>query len=166
MAFRLQPLYQSTKECAPVQKKIIIPLCILLTLTAILCIYFKPLSFSIEANDSLDLSMFLNEYTIQNGEPDIRTTEFQHLTTGQKSAVNAVLKKYPYKRTIATLFSDGSISGTGKKLLTIYVFSEPPADTPLIIASSGKVIVRNKTYALKNAENLIAEIEQIMAQAQ
>lgn len=122
--------------------------------------YFKPLSFSDVANVNSKISMILNEYVITNGTPDIDVVEYKDITEAQKSAIFTVFEKYTYRRTFGTLFSNGSISGTGSKMLSIYMFGD---DSDVIfVTSSEKIVINGKNYSMENAEQFIAQIVEIM----
>lgn len=126
--------------------------------------YFKPLSLSNTASQNSKISMILNEYVIRNGEPDIEVVEYRDITTEQKSAFLALLEKYTYKRTLGTLFSNGTISGIGNKMLSIYMFGENTSGGGIFVTSSGKIVVNAKNYRMENSEQFIEQIIEIMEQ--
>ena len=137
----------------------IIALAIVLLLGII--IYFKPLSFSNIVSDNSEISMILNEYGIRNGKPDIDVVEYKDITVEQKSAILAVLDECTYKKTLDTLFSNGSMSGMGNKMLSIYVFNES-SDSHVLVISSKEIVINGKNYRMKNAGLLIEQIIAIM----
>ena len=132
----------------------------------LICIiaYFKPLSLSNTASQNSKISMILNEYVIRNGEPDIEVVEYRDITTEQKSAILALLEKYTYKRTLGTLFSNGTTSGIGNKMLSIYMFGENTSGGGIFVTSSGKIVVNAKNYRMENSEQFIEQIIEIMEQ--
>jgi len=145
------------------KKKTTYLLVIVIVLLICIIAYFKPLSFSNAASENSKITMILNEYVIRNGEPDIDVAEYQDITTEQKSALLTVLEKYSYKRTFGTLFSNGSMSGIGNKMLSIYVFDDN--SDIIFVTSSGQIVVNGKNYSMKNAEQLIEQIIDIVEQA-
>ena len=136
----------------------------LLTLIIILLIctiiYFRPLSLSSLVTEDSLINMISSEYVLKNGEPDIDTVEYKDITAEQKNVLLPILEKYAYRRTFGTLFSNGSMSGTGNKMLTIYVF-DTNSDS-IFVTSVGKIVVNNKNYRMENAEQFIEQIMEIM----
>ena len=133
-----------------------------LVIILLICIiiYFKPLSLSnLVSEDSL-INMIFSEYVINNGEPDIEVVEYEDITAEQKNALLPILEKYTYRRTLGTLFSNGSMSGTGNKTLSIYVFDND--SNSIFISSVGKIVVNNKNYRMENTEQFIEQIMAIM----
>ena len=133
-----------------------------LVIILLICIiiYFKPLSLSnLVSEDSL-INMIFSEYVINNGEPDIEVVEYEDITAEQKNALLPILEKYTYRRTLGTLFSNGSMSGTGNKTLSIYVFDNN--SNSIFISSVGKIVVNNKNYRMENTEQFIEQIMAIM----
>ena len=100
-----------------------------------------------------------------NGEAYIDSVDYQDITTEQKSAILILLEKYTYKRTLGTLFSDGSISELGDKTLYIYVYDDVSLVGSIFVSSSGRIAVNEKNYHMENAEQFIEQIIEIMGQA-
>ena len=136
---------------------------IVLFVVLLLCViaYFKPLSFSNIVNSNSGISIILNEYRIKNGEPDIDVIEYIDITIEQKSAILAVLDECTYRRTLSTPFSNGTMTGMGTKMLSIYVLNDSPYSHVLVI-SSKEIVINGKNYGMKNAEQLIEQIITIM----
>lgn len=132
----------------------------------LICIiaYFKPLSLSNDISENGQISMILNEYVIRNGEPDIDVVEYKDITAEQKNAILTLLEKYTYRRTFGTLFSNGTMSGIGNKMLSIYVFGDNTSGGSIFVTSSGKILVNGKNYRMENAEQFIEQIIEIMEQ--
>ena len=145
------------------KKKTIYTIGIVIVLLVSIVVYCKPLSLSDAANEDNQIIMILNEYGVRNGEPYLDSTEYKDLTMEQNRSVLTVLEKYPYRRTIGTPFSDGSISGLGTQMLSIYVFDMTASIDSIFVTSSGKIAVNGKNYTMKNAEQFIAEIVEIVA---
>lgn len=102
---------------------------------------------------------------VRNGEAYIDSVDYQDITTEQKSAILILLEKYTYKRTLGTLFSDGSISELGDKTLYIYVYDDVSLVGSIFVSSSGRIAVNEKNYHMENAEQFIEQIIEIMGQA-
>ncbi len=125
-----------------------------------LAIYFRPLHFSVPDEIS-QISIVLNEYSVSDGKPVIDSAEYPAKGTEQISAIRALLEKTTYRRTTGTLFSDGSMSDVGNRTLAIYIYDGDSLADSILASSSGKIAVQNKTYYMKNSEQLIAQIIEI-----
>ena len=125
-----------------------------------LAIYFRPLHFSIP--DEIDqISIVLNEYAVRDGKPTIDSAEYPVTSPKQRRAIRALLEKTAYRRTTGTLFSDGSMSDVGNRTLAIYIYDGDSLSDSIFVSSSGKIAVQNKTYYMKNSEQLIEQIIEI-----
>ena len=88
-------------------------------------------------------------------------TDYQDITDKQKSDILSLLKNYSYRRTWGALFSDGSMSGLGDKLLYIFVYDENTLIDTISISSTGEIAVDDKTYKIENAAHLMEELVEI-----
>ena len=125
-----------------------------------LAIYFRPLHFSVP-DESSQIAIVLNEYAVSDGKPVIDSAEYQATASEQISAIRALLEKTTYRRTTGTLFSDGSMSDVGNRTLAIYIYDGDSLSDSILASSSGKIAVQNKTYCMKNSEQLIEQIIEI-----
>ncbi len=125
-----------------------------------LAIYFRPLHFSVP-DESSQISIVLNEYSVSDGKPTIDSAEYPVTSPEQRRAIRALLEKTAYRRTAGTLFSDGSMSDMGDRTLAIYIYDGDSLADSILASSSGKIAVQNKTYCMKNSEQLIAQIIEI-----
>lgn len=125
-----------------------------------LAIYFRPLHFSVP-DESSQIAIVLNEYAVSDGKPVIDSAEYQATASEQISAIRALLEKTTYRRTTGTLFSDGSMSDVGNRTLAIYIYDGDSLADSILASSSGKIAVQNKTYCMKNSEQLIEQIIEI-----
>ena len=141
------------------RKSIILVLIAVLLLIG-LAIYFRPLHFSVPDEIS-QISIVLNEYVVSNGKPTIDSAEYPVTGSEQKSSIRALLEKTTYRRTTGTLFSDGSMSDVGNRTLAIYIYDGDSLADSILASSSGKIAVQNKTYCMKNSEQLIEQIIEI-----
>lgn len=125
-----------------------------------LAIYFRPLHFSVP-DESSQIAIVLNEYAVSDGKPTIDSAEYPVTSPEQRRAIRALLEKTTYRRTTGTLFSDGSMSDVGNRTLAIYIYDGDSLADSILASSSGKIAVQNKTYYMKNSEQLIAQIIEI-----
>lgn len=137
-----------------------------LVIVLLICIiaYFKPLSFSNAVNEHSQISVIRNTYGIKNGKPDIDVVEYKDITAEQKSAFLTLLEKYTYRRTLGTLFSNGTMTGMGTEILTIHIFDDLLGSNVFVI-SAKEIVVNGKNYRMKNAEEFLAQIIALMEQA-
>ena len=147
------------------KKKTIYLVVIVIVLLICIIAFFKPLSLSDIARENNQIKMVLSELGVRNGEAYIDSVDYQDITTEQKSAILILLEKYTYRRTVDTLFSDGSISGLGDKTLSIYVYDDVSLVGSIFVSSSGRIAVNEKSYSMENAEQFIEQIIEIMGQA-
>lgn len=141
------------------RKSIILVLIAVLLLIG-LAIYFRPLHFSVP-DESSQISIVLNEYSVSDGKPVIDSAEYQATASEQRRAIRALLAETAYRRTAGTLFSDGSMSDVGNRTLAIYIYDGDSLADSILASSSGKIAVQNKTYCMKNSEQLIEQIIEI-----
>ena len=125
-----------------------------------LAIYFRPLHFSVP-DESSQIAIVLNEYAVSDGKPTIDSAEYPVTSPEQRRAIRALLEKTAYRRTAGTPFSDGSMSDVGNRTLAIYIYDGDSLSDSILASSSGKIAVQNKTYCMKNSEQLIAQIIEI-----
>lgn len=144
------------------RKSIILVLIAVLLLIG-LAIYFRPLHFSVPDEIS-QIAIVLNEYAVSDGKPTIDSAEYPVTSPEQRRAIRALLEKTTYRRTTGTLFSDGSMSDVGNRTLAIYIYDGDSLADSILASSSGKIAVQNKTYYMKNSEQLIAQIIEIAKQ--
>lgn len=142
------------------ERKSIILVLIAVLLLIGLAIYFRPLHFSVPDEIS-QISIVLNEYAVSGGEPTIDSAEYPATSPEQRRAIRALLEKTAYRRTAGTPFSDGSMSDVGNRTLAIYIYDGDSLADSIFVSSSGKIAVQNKTYYMKNSEQLIEQIIEI-----
>lgn len=145
------------------KKKTICLLGLVIVLLICMIAYFKPLSFSNMVSQHSQISMILNVYGIKDGQPDIDVVEYKDITAEQKSAFLTLLEKYTYRRTLGTLFSNGTMAGIGTRMLTVHVFDETLGSNVFVI-SAKEIVVNGKNYRLKNAEEFLTQIIALMEQ--
>lgn len=130
----------------------------------VICViaYFKPLSFSDMVDNDNQIKMTMQDFSIKNGEANIESDEYTNLTAEQKDGILKVLAQFRYRRTFKTLFSDGSMSDLGDKMLSIYIYENDLTFNTVVASSSGKIAVNNKVYSMKDAEDFIEHIIDIV----
>lgn len=146
------------------KKKSIYLVLIVIVLLVSMISFLKPLSLSDIANENNQMKMILSELGVRNGEAYIDSVDYQAITAEQKRGILNLLEKYTYRRTFSTLFSDGSMSGIGDEMLYIYVYDDVSLIGSIFVSSSGRIAVNEKNYSMKNAEQFIEQIIEIMEQ--
>ena len=130
----------------------------------VICViaYFKPLSFSDVADNDNQIKMTVQDFSINNGEANIDSDEYTNLTAEQKDDILKVLDQFRYRRNFKTFFSDGSMSDLGDKMVSIYIYENDITFNTVVASSSGKIAVNNKVYSMKDAEDFIEHIIDIV----
>ena len=108
------------------------------------------------------MKMIYSQIGVENGEAYIDSVNYQDITIDQKNAILSLLDKYTYRRTVGTLFSNGSTSDLGNKTLSIYVYDDDLLINSVFATSSGKVVINEKTYNMEDAERFIEQMIEIM----
>jgi len=127
------------------------------TVMVLLCaaLYFGPISLSNVADGDAQMQLVLSEFGIENGEPDIDSVAYNDITPEESGEILTALEQYTYGRTVKTLFSDGTVKGD--KILYLHFDGDSVA-----VTSAGEIAVRGKTYRMKNAEEFIERIIEIL----
>lgn len=146
------------------KKKAIYFIVIAIVLLICIIVYFKPLSLLNTVSESSEISIMLTGYVTGNGEQGYDTVEYKDIAAEQKSAILTLLENYSYRRTIGTPFSNGSMSGLGNKMLSIYMFGDNISSGEIFVTSSGEIRVNAKNYYMENAEQFIEQIIEIVEQ--
>ena len=123
---------------------------------------FQALSLSDVAEADNQMKMIYSQIGVENGEAYIDSVNYQDITIDQKNAILSLLDKYTYRRTVGTLFSNGSTSDLGNKTLSIYVYDDDLLINSVFATSSGKVVINEKTYNMEDAERFIEQMIEIM----
>ena len=142
------------------KKKLLYVIGIAIVLLIITIVYFKPLPLSGLASDSNQVAMVWNEIGVKDGTAYMDCVEYQSLTSDQNRAILSLLDKYTYQRTLGTIFSDGSMPGY--YVLNIYLSNEISMNNYIFVSSSGEILVHGETYHIKNAEQFIEQILEIV----
>ena len=137
------------------KRKVIFLTVIVIALLTRGVLYFKPLSLSDLAGESDQINLLYCELGVRNGEAYVDPVDYQDITPEQTRAILALLGEHPYRRTVGTLFSkNGVISGLGDKTLSLYVYDDGSLinEVSLTSSESGKIVVNEKVYHMKTAE--------------
>lgn len=78
--------------------------------------YFRPLPLSNLANDSIQILATEIEYVVKDDMAYHNVTNYTEISDVQKNEIQALFENYSYKRTLGTLFSDGSLDGFFNKV--------------------------------------------------
>ena len=124
-------------------------------------VYFRPLAFTDIVTEQQDVCMILSIFSIQNGEPDIEMVEYQDITAEEKRDILAVMEQHSYRRTVGTLFSDGTIEDLGERMLTIHVMEGEASDS-IVVTDSGKIAVNDKVYRMKDADEMMEKLLEVV----
>ena len=144
------------------KKKMLCPIVIVIVFLICCIIYFKPLSLSDVAGANNQIKMVYSQPGVKNGEAYIDSVDYQDITKEQKNAILSLLDKYTYRRTVGTLFSNGSTSDLGNKTLSVYVYDDDSLINSVFATSSGKVVINEKAYNMEDAEQFIEQMIEIM----
>lgn len=142
-------------------KKILIILLIIMLLIFSM-IYFRPLSLLEKVNESNQIRIVMTEFVYKGGNPGINSTQYAPLSSEQNQEFLAILKKYPYRRTILTPFSDGSMPNGGNQLLNLFLYENTEDVGIIFISSQGKISIDSKNYRIKNSDVLIQEVVEFL----
>ena len=142
------------------KKKLLYAIGIAIVLLIIIIAYFKPLSLSGLASDSNQVAMVWNEIGVKEGTTYMDCVEYQSLTSDQNRAILSLLDKYTYQRTLGTIFSDGSMPGY--YVLNIYLSNEISMNNYIFVSSSGEILVDGKTYHMKNVNQFVEQVLEIV----
>lgn len=145
------------------KKKIICFAAVFAILLIGLIIYIVPKPLSNRFGESNQITAItIQEFSIRDGEPFIDSITYSDITEEQKNGIFALCNQYSYSRTFHTLFSDGSMSGLGDKLIHIYINGNDPTVNQITLSSTGEIGIGNKTYKMRQAEQFIEKMTKIL----
>lgn len=136
----------------------VIFVCILISFT----VYFMPVKLSECLDDGSQINIQVDTFDIKDGEPIIDQETYSDITEEQKNSILKLCSQYSYRRRMDTLFSDGSISEVGDTVVYIFVNGENGSDKQIVISSTDKVAIGNRTFKMKHAEQFINELIEIL----
>lgn len=131
-------------------------------LLLVLVIYFKPVNLADLGEVNSEIRITQQHVYVENGEPYIDSESYNDLSEEQTRSILDSLRRYKYRRTLGTLFSDGSLSNLGEKMICIYIYKEKELVYTVMITDTGNISVNSKIYVMQNSSELIQEIYKIM----
>lgn len=137
-------------------------LIIFIIISVIAIFYFKPLQLSNLIDENEEILITQIELTVKNGEANNNSETYNDLTDEQKNSIITLFENYYYRRTFGTMFSDGSLSDLGDKLLHVYIYNGTTLVNSLSFSTTGDIVVNNKTYKMKNTHELIDKTLEIV----
>ena len=97
---------------------------IIVAVLAALLLYFRPMKMSELINDKQEILATRTRIGIQNGEASINYENYNDLTEAERQDIIDLFQQYTYRRTLRTLFSDGSLCGIGDEIINIFVYED------------------------------------------
>lgn len=125
-----------------------------------LVVYFAPMKLSDCLDSTSPIHITITELGVRDGAPFIYPVVHSDITGEQEERVLALCSQYSYRRTIHTLFSDGSLSRTGNKIVSI--FSSAKNETLITVSLTGKVAINGKPFKMSGAEQFIDQLTAIL----
>ena len=144
------------------KKKIVYATAIFVMMLVCLMIYFIPMPLLDCFDEEGQINIQVSEFGVDYGKPFITPITYSEITEEQKERIFALCSQYSYRRTISTLFSDGSISGLGDKVAYIFINGNDKNNNYITISSSGKIAIENKTFQMKHAQQFIDQMTEIL----
>ena len=142
------------------QKKIFITVGIVMVICALLW-YFRPLPLSNLTNDNSTLLITEIELGVKDGKAYNNSTDHGELSHVQKNEILDLLENYSYKRTLGTLFSNGSLQGFGK-VLHIFVYENDDFLNIISISETGGMLINDTAYKIQDGTGLIQKITELL----
>ena len=144
------------------KKKIVYATAFFVMMLVCLMVYFIPIPLLDCFDEEGQINIQVSEFGVDYGKPFIAPIAYSEITEEQKERIFALCSQYSYRRTISTLFSDGSISGLGDKVAYIFINGNDKNNNYITISSSGKIAIENKTFQMKRAEQFIDQMTEIL----
>ena len=143
-------------------KKSVYKVLIVSVIVAGVLLYLRPIELSDLVNEDQQISITWNEIGIRNGEPYIDSESYNDVTEEQKLNMIELFQQYTYKRSLATPFSDGSLSELGEELIYVFVYEDSELVSSVCISDVDAMSVNDRTYVVRNASGLIQDILNII----
>ena len=106
------------------RNRILVTGMIIVAVLAALLLYFRPMKMSELINDKQEILVTRTQIGIQNGEASINYENYNDLTEAERQDIIDLFQQYTYRRTLRTLFSDGSLCGIGDEIINIFVYED------------------------------------------
>lgn len=144
------------------KKKISVVGIIIVVLAVGLLLYFRPLKLSDLIGENKKILVIYIDIGVNDGEAYMDSKSYNDITDEQKNNMISLFGEYHYNRTFGTVFSDGSLTGLGDELVQIFVYEGSVLVNTISISSNGSISVNDKSYKLKNADELIDNLSEIV----
>lgn len=125
-------------------------------------LYFKPIRLSDHIKRDQRIELSVTNFHLIDDQAQINFEEIHQMSDLQKDQLITLFENYPYKRTLGTLFSAGSIEGVGEKLVTLFFVDHDQEKEHIIITESGKMLFKDKTYKMDRAGKCIQALLDIL----
>lgn len=145
------------------KKKVLVTGIIAVVLAAVLFLYFRPMPLSDLAEENQTMLITYTEFGVSDGTPSIDYKNYHDITDEQKREIISLMDEYAYTRTFGTVFSDGSLSGLGDKMVNISIYEENDLVHMVSISSTDCISVDDKTYKIKNASEFLDSLSDIVS---
>lgn len=156
-------------------KKKIRAVSILVIIFILVLLYFRPLPLSALASENQTILVSHVEFAIEDGEPSIENENYNNITEQQKKELLDLFDGFSYYRTLGTLFSDGTLTDLGNRMVHIYVYEgsrtaqENNSEKNVLvnevtISESGSMSVNGKTYKLFQTAVFLEELAGIVGE--
>ncbi len=129
-----------------------------LLLAAAAAVYFRPLPLADTLSGGSQLMVTLFEVEISDGQPVTESPKYDHLTQEQQTRIRELFAESSYRRTLGTLFSDGSMDGLGDRTAYVHVFDGNTWASTVALSNAGECSANYRTYRLDNAPQLVEEL--------
>ena len=138
--------------------------CLAVCVVFLLCcaVYFRPLPLSGSLPENTILVVQTNEFGVQNGEPYIDSRSYDPIPEEQKEKILRLIREYSYRRTLKTVFSDGSIENIGNRAVSIYAYDHDVLVCSIYVSDSGQISINHRICRMKNAKQFLEQLKSIL----
>lgn len=122
--------------------------------------YFKPLNLTALINNSNtdNLTILASSLNIN----DYYNNTYQDISQDDLLSIINIINNYTYTRKFNSMFSEDSLGELGDYLIHIYTYKNNSQINSLSISNNNKISINNKNYSIKNSDNLIQEILEVL----
>lgn len=143
-------------------KKAVCCLAVLVLFLLCCAVYFRSLPLSGSLPGSTTLMVQTDEFGVRNGEPYIDSRSYDPIPEEQKEKLLRLLRESSCRRTLKTVFSDGTIENIGNRAAAIYVYDHKVLVCSIYVSDSGQVSINHRTYRMKNAKQFLEQLDGIL----
>lgn len=140
-------------------KKRLLAALVFVIVLAGLIIYSLPVVLSSRLGETGQISVIVNEIKTDNGAPFFEPATYSDITEEQRDRIYALSTQYGYRRTVRTLFSDGTMNGLGNRIMYIHISETGDV---IAVSSTGKIAVNDKIYKMAHTEQFLAQMLEIL----